>query len=86
MPKSTFRWKVYILECKNGLLYTGSTTDLKRRFKEHQKGSARFTKANPPVRIIHSEKFKNRSSAQKREAAIKRLPKKKKLQLANGDL
>lgn len=74
-------WHVYILECKNGSLYTGVTTDVRRRFKEHQNKSARYTSYNPPTQIVHTEAFPSKSDAFRREAGIKRLPRKMKLAL-----
>ena len=66
------KYTVYILECANGALYTGITTDLERRFIEHVSGKGgRYTRANPPKKIIYSETHKNRSAASKREAEIK---------------
>lgn len=76
---------VYIIECKNKSLYTGITTDLKRRFKEHKSGKgAHYTKCNPPKKIVYVEKYKNRSQASKREAEIKKWPRSKKINLING--
>ncbi len=73
---------VYILECKDGTLYTGITTDLKRRLKEHQAGAgARYTRARSAVRMVYTEKHKNRSAASRREAEIKRLPRSRKITL-----
>ena len=73
---------VYILSCKDGTLYTGITTDVKRRFKEHQAGTgARYTRARGVKKVLYTERHKNRSAASKREAAIKRLPRHKKLEL-----
>jgi putative endonuclease len=75
-------YAVYILECADGTLYTGITTDLKRRLKEHQAGTgARYTRARGAVRMVYTEKHKNRSTASKREAEIKRLPRARKLKL-----
>lgn len=74
---------VYLLECEDGSLYTGITTDVARRFAEHQKGiGSRFTRAKKAKRIIYTEQYPSRSAAQKREAAIKKLPRGKKLVLA----
>lgn len=65
---------VYMLECNNGALYTGVTTNVERRFAEHQAGKgARFTRAHPPKKIVYTETCADRSSAQKREAEIKAL-------------
>ena len=74
---------VYILECSDKSLYTGITTDVKKRLDEHntsEKG-AKYTKARRPVTLIYFEKSENRSSASKREYEIKKLPRTKKLQL-----
>ena len=75
-------WRVYILECKNKSLYTGITTDLKRRFEEHTSGQGgHFTKAFGAEKILYSEKCANRSSALKREAQIKSWTRLKKMDL-----
>ena len=75
-------WYIYIIECKDGLFYTGITKDLKRRVKEHNRGAGgKFTKYRAPVKLVHSEKVIGRPRALKREAAIKLLPRKKKLEL-----
>ena len=76
---------VYILECQDGSLYTGITTDVARRFAEHQKGvGSNFTRAKKAVRIVYTEEHPDRSTALKREAAIKRLPRVEKLALAQS--
>ncbi len=73
---------VYILLCKDGSLYTGVTTDVKRRFAEHQRGiGSRFTRAKKVERGVYTEPHTGRSAAQKREAEIKSWPKEKKLAL-----
>ena len=74
-------WYVYMLRCGDGSLYTGSTTDVARRLREHQNGTgAKYTRARPPVSLEASD----RSAAQRREAAIKKLPRKRKLALIEG--
>ncbi len=71
---------VYILKCKDGSLYTGITTDVKRRFLEHKNGrGGAYTRAKKALKIIYTEEHADRSSASKREAAIKKLPRAKKL-------
>ena len=71
---------VYVLECSNKALYTGITTDLKRRFKEHKSGKgSRYTEYNPPKKIKYYEIYKSRSKAAKREAEIKKLARSEKL-------
>lgn len=76
-------WFVYILECADGSLYTGITTDLERRVSEHNEGKlgARYTRARRPVKLRYSARFANRSEASVEEAAIKKLSRKKKFQL-----
>ncbi len=75
---------VYIIECADKSLYTGITTDLKRRFIEHQTGKGgHYTRSRKVVRFVFTEEHLNRSSALKREAEIKSLKKKQKLELIN---
>ncbi|WP_417326281.1 GIY-YIG nuclease family protein [Halarcobacter sp.] len=77
---------VYILECIDKSLYTGITTDVKKRLDEHntsEKG-AKYTKARRPVTLIYFEKSENRSSASKREYEIKKLSRTRKLQLVEN--
>ena len=76
----------YIVRCADGTLYTGITTDLKRRVAEHNAGTgkgkgARYTTRRRPVKLVWKERHKNRSSAQRREAQIKRLSRPEKLTL-----
>ena len=72
---------LYILKCADKTLYTGITTDLKRRVFEHNnsKTGAKYTKARRPVKLVYSKKFKNRSLASKGEARIKNLSRLEKL-------
>jgi putative endonuclease len=73
---------VYLLECGDGSLYTGITTDIDRRFLEHQNGiGSHFTRAKGAKCIVYTEGQPDRSSAQKREAEIKKWPRAKKLTL-----
>jgi putative endonuclease len=81
---------LYILKCADGTLYTGITTDLKRRVGEHngfsgnKKSSlgARYTHSRRPVKLVYSSrKFKNRSTASLAEAQIKKLKRSQKLSL-----
>ncbi|MFA6354352.1 MAG: GIY-YIG nuclease family protein [Candidatus Paceibacterota bacterium] len=76
---------VYILKCSDNSLYTGITNNLERRFKQHKnkKGGA-YTRVHPVVKIVHTEKFPNRSDAQKREFEIKSWHRNKKLDLITG--
>jgi len=73
---------LYLLECADGSLYTGITTDVDRRFDEHKEGTgAHFTRAKKAKRIVYTEQLPDRSTALKREAEIKRWTRKKKLAL-----
>jgi len=73
---------VYLLECADGTVYTGITTDVQRRFAEHQNGKGgNYTRAKGAVKILYTEEHRDRSSASKREAEIKKMPRAKKLNL-----
>ena len=75
---------VYILKCADDTLYTGITTDVSRRFEEHKNGTgAHYTKVRGVKKILYTEEHPDRSSAQKREAAIKKLRREEKLLLRN---
>lgn len=72
-------YTLYIIECADKSLYTGITTDLSRRFAQHQAGKGgHYTRAHKPVRIVYSEVHANRSQASVREAAIKKLSREQK--------
>lgn len=77
---------LYILKCADKTLYTGITTDLKRRIAEHNntKLGAKYTTSRQPVKLVYSKKFKNRSLASKAEARIKKLKKPQKLGLIHS--
>ena len=74
---------IYILKCCDETLYTGITTDLKRRVDEHNNSDkgAKYTKLRRPVELVYTEESQNRSTASKREYAIKKLTRKEKLEL-----
>jgi putative endonuclease len=76
-------WWVYIIEADDGSLYTGITTDVARRFAEHQAGQkrAKFFNGRTPVRVVYRESAESRSMASRREAAIKKLDRASKLKL-----
>ena len=77
-------WWLYLLECKGGSFYAGITNDLEARFRAHLEGKgAKYTRANPPLRILAQKSFSNRSEASVAEAQLKRLPKGKKLAFFN---
>ncbi|GGP51328.1 GIY-YIG nuclease family protein [Shewanella saliphila] len=77
-------WYLYIIRCANSHLYTGVTTDVTRRFAEHQSGgpkAAKFLKGKGPLTLMYQETLVDRSSALKREIAVKKLSRLQKLQL-----
>lgn len=70
-------WSVYMIQCESGKLYTGVSTDVTRRFRQHAgeiKGGAKFFRADPPALLVYEERYSDRNSAQSREAQIKSLP------------
>lgn len=79
---------VYILECNDKTLYTGITKDLKRRVREHNESSkgAKYTRVRRPVILLYSEECEDRSSAAKREYAIKKLSRDQKLALITAQV
>ena len=78
-------WLVYMLRCRDGSLYTGITNDLPKRLAAHAAGKAsRYTRSRLPVRVAYQEPQPTKSSALKREAAIKRLPRRAKLVLVKA--
>jgi putative endonuclease len=79
-------WFVYMLRCADNSLYTGVTTDITRREKEHNSKTAlaaKYTRTRQPVRMVYHEQVQNRSVACQREAAIKKLKKSHKEALIN---
>jgi predicted GIY-YIG superfamily endonuclease len=72
-------WYVYIVRCADGTLYTGITTDLSRRCRQHNDGTAaRYTRSRLPVVLVYQEAQPSRSQALKREAAVKALSRRQK--------
>ncbi len=74
---------LYILKCADGTLYTGITTDIERRLKEHNSSNlgAKYTAARRPVELVYQAEFINRSEASKQESVIKSLSRDQKLKL-----
>lgn len=67
-------WFVYVLECADGSLYTGISTDVARRFKQHCTGKgARYTRGRTPVRVLASFRFETQSLALRAEIRMKKL-------------
>lgn len=78
-------WFVYMALCADKSIYTGITTDVKRRFTEHKAGTgARYTRAKQIKKILYTEKRETRSSALKREAEIKSWTRSQKLKFLSN--
>lgn len=66
-------WWLYMIECRGGGIYVGITDDVDRRYGEHVAGiGARYTRLNPPVRLLAKREFTNRKSAAQEEYQMKR--------------
>jgi putative endonuclease len=78
-------WFVYILRCEDGSLYTGITTDVDRRFQEHQNGDGgAYTNSFGAEEIVYTEAVENKSQALIREHEIKQLSREEKEKLVSG--
>lgn len=76
---------VYIIRCRDGSLYTGWTTDIEHRLAMHDSGKgAKYTRGRGPVELVHLEEFDTKNDALSRESAIKKMSRKKKLELIGG--
>jgi putative endonuclease len=88
-------WQVYIIRCSDDSLYTGITTDIERRLSQHggRRGGARYFRGRRPERLVYLESGHTRSTAGRREVAIKKMTRAQKIRLiasemnsiANGD-
>lgn len=75
-------WFVYVLQCLDGSLYTGSTNNIEKRFLDHQNGKGgRYTSSHKPIKLVYSEKLASKSVALKREMEIKSWRRKKKIRI-----
>lgn len=78
--KST--WKLYMLRCRDGSLYTGITTDVEKRLEAHRSGKgAKYTRGRGPLELVYQEGCGDHSTALKREIEIKALTREDKLNL-----
>jgi putative endonuclease len=79
-------WFVYIVRCSDKTLYTGITSDLQRRLREHNSkiGGAKYTRSRKPVELVYSELGTSRSAVCKREYQIKKMSAKNKIKLITG--
>lgn len=73
-------YKVYILRCRDGTLYTGITTNIKERLRKHASGrGSKYVKTRRPFTLVYTEEAGSRSDALKRELRIKAMPRPEKL-------
>ena len=82
-------WFLYLIRCNNNSLYTGITTDVERRFNEHQSNSiksAKYLRGKGPLELAFSKKVGNRSQASVLEASVKKLSVVQKNKLIDGSL
>jgi putative endonuclease len=78
-------WFLYIIGCCDGSFYTGVTTDIDRRLREHQEGKAsRYTRTRRPVVLVYKEECGTRSQSLARECAVKSLSRRRKEELISG--
>lgn len=78
-------WYLYLIECADGSVYTGITTDVAARFDKHAQGAgARYTRARKPRAVLASFELADRSSASRAEYWVKRLTAVQKRELAAG--
>jgi len=69
-------WYLYMIRCKGGVLYTGITTDISRRFAEHQAGKgAKFLRGKAPLELVYQQEVGSHSDALKLEIKTKKLTK-----------
>ncbi|MCF2666801.1 GIY-YIG nuclease family protein [Streptococcus alactolyticus] len=80
MPNDTKLAYLYVVECTDGTLYTGYTTDVDRRIQTHNKGKgAKYTRARLPVKLIYQESFESKQAAMSAESHFKRKTRQAKL-------
>ena len=72
-------WKLYMLRCGDGSLYTGITTDVEARLAQHRAGKgAKYTRGRGPLELVYTEECDDHSAALKRELAVKALSREEK--------
>jgi len=75
-------WFVYILRCRDGSLYTGIAVDVQARLQMHRSGKgAKYTRGRGPLELVYEEPCPDKSTALKRELAIKSLPREEKIKM-----
>jgi len=88
MTDTAVQWYIYIVRCSDDSLYTGITTDIKRRMRAHNNdtgpSTAKYTRARRPVYLVYQETATSRSHAARRESEIKNLSRRDKELLIDG--
>jgi putative endonuclease len=82
-------WFLYLIRCRNGRLYTGITTDVERRFEEHESGDkkgSKYLRGKAPLKLVMKKRIGDRSMALRIEAKVKKLSKIKKELLVDGKI
>jgi len=75
-PDAPVEWFIYMIRCNSGHLYTGISTDVARRFAEHQRGKgAKYLRGKGPLELVYQKKIGTHSVALKTEAMVKKMPK-----------
>ena len=76
-------WFLYVVQCSDGSLYTGVTTDIERRIREHNgsKRGAKYTCSRRPVKLVYVKDCRDRSEALREEYRFKSLSRKEKLKI-----
>ena len=78
-------WYIYILRCGDDTLYTGITDDVEKRLAAHRAGKgAKYTRGRGPLELVYTEEVPDKSTALKREAAIKKMSRKEKLEMVEN--
>ena len=73
-------WYLYLIECRGGTYYAGITNDVEKRYRAHAAGrGARYTRANPPQRLLAAVRLPDHSVAAAAESRLKRQPRHRKL-------
>ena len=87
MSKENNIWRVYMVRCSDGTLYTGITKDLEKRIEAHNSGKdgARYTRSRRPVKLVYSEEVDSKSTAAKLEYKIKKMTRAKKMEMINSE-
>ncbi len=82
-------WHLYLIRCRHGSLYAGITTDVERRFAEHEQGgakAARYLRGKGPLELVYRTAVGTRAQASVLEHRLKKLPREQKLRLIAGEL